>query len=88
MVYVLSLPHNFMALSREDTQKLMRLPIEELAASLGDGEPGSPKTFVVKALIEYKLQKDLLNSSRLTAWAAISAACISAMIGAASLAFA
>ncbi len=70
-----------MALSREEVKKLMGLPIEELAASVADGDPGSPKTTVVECLLNYRLQKGLLDSSRCSMWATIAIAVASIIIG-------
>lgn len=60
----------------DDFKKLLQKSPNELAALLGNGEPDSPFTFVVKSLLDYKLQRGLLIESRKIAWVTIAAATV------------
>lgn len=64
---------------KEDFQKLLQQTPEQLAAQLSDGDPGSSKTFCVKALLEYKLQRAVIAEARKMAWITIAVACIPAL---------
>ena len=58
----------------EDFQKYLKKSPDELAALINHGAHNSDFVAVVKSLLDYKLQKGLLDESRKMAWAAIAAA--------------
>lgn len=65
---------------KEDFQKLLLQTPEQLAAQLGNGEPGSPTMVAVQSVLDFKLQQALVVEARKMTWITIVVACIPASL--------